>query len=365
MFDRLKNLLQTGKRTVGNLSDRYNPLDTQFRQNVAPQVRNDIVSRVNSVTRPIQQAPRQISNFAVNQARPIQQFAQRQIQRPIVQANLHPIQTIARGIQSQPRMSEMQTAKFKFGITPQNQITTGPIVDKIQSYRPKNVVGGFVADMALRQGFKPEEYRRTQQDIVAVNRGIATPEQTKLAQEAAGYALMDAGTFSVGTKSVSTIKQAAKQIALSKSESFIKNKISQVMGIDASKASKSLIADLTKEVNPQKVADVLNLLKSPAEKAAGYAKFAPAGKGTKSGGLKVPIKPNEVPPISPPNTPMVPKTATQSIVEGVGQGETQRGFVTTVKNSPNASPELKAGVKGTYTPKSNVEFFATADKGIV
>lgn len=51
-------------------------------------------------------------------------------------------------------------------------------------------------------------------------------------------------------------------------------------------------------------------------------------------------------------------------IKNVGQGERQRGFITTVKNSPNISSEVKSGVKGTYQRISNKTSFANADANI-
>lgn len=46
MFNKLKDLLEKGKRTVSSFSDKYNPLDSDFRRNVAPQAKQEIVNRV-------------------------------------------------------------------------------------------------------------------------------------------------------------------------------------------------------------------------------------------------------------------------------------------------------------------------------
>ena len=46
MLDRLKKLLEQGVRSVNTVSNNYNPLDSDFRRNVMPQVKQEIIQKV-------------------------------------------------------------------------------------------------------------------------------------------------------------------------------------------------------------------------------------------------------------------------------------------------------------------------------
>jgi len=65
-----------------------------------------------------------------------------------------------------------------------------------------------------------------------------------------------------------------------------------------------------------------------------------------------------------PVEPVVPETKNPlknpSLAESIAPGTKERGFVSSVKESPNVTKETQAGVSGTYKPKSNVKLMGEA-----
>ncbi|HRT84650.1 MAG TPA: hypothetical protein P5523_08435, partial [Bacteroidales bacterium] len=196
-------------------------------------------------------------------ARPVQQFAQRQIQRPIIQATLHPIQTLKRGYQSQPRMEEMPAFQEMFGVSPYPQLQgEDKLYNKITNWRPKNKTLRSATNFILGS---PEENQKIREAFKAINRGQATEEQRKIARS--GIENKFLWGIGGGTKSVNTIDQAAKTIAKSKSAVVIGDVLKKTLGIESNKVGKSLIKDLISESDPKKVKNIVNLLKPASQKA--------------------------------------------------------------------------------------------------
>jgi hypothetical protein len=186
---------------------------------------------------------------------------------PTIQANLHPITSIKKAYSEQPPISQMSINKLNFGITPQNQLTTNPIVEKIRSYQPQNKVLRFGYNQLFNQGSNPEDFKKIQQAIVAEGKGSATPEQKQLAQSGATNTILNAGFMSGGVGVSRDLESAAKLIANTKSANTIKGVLKESFGIEAQKAGKSFIKDLITETNPEKVKNMIELLKPVSQKA--------------------------------------------------------------------------------------------------
>ena len=304
---------------------------------IKPTVQRNI-QNYQKVTRPVQQ-------FTQRQTSQIKPFVQKQTQRPIVQANLHPFTTFKKGYQSQPRMEEMPIIQAMHGTNPYPKLQgEDKLYNKITNWRPKNKVLNVASNFVLGS---PEENQKIREAFRTINLKQETPEQRKLARQATENTLL--WGVSGGLKPVAKLEQAAADIAKTKSPAVIRNTISKVTGIEANKVGKSLIDDLVNEANSKKVADVLNLLKPKAEKAAQYV--TQGIKGAKQGAKTPPVEVLSQKGVTPPLSPKNVQSGVGTSVPPAGKG-IERGFSKTIKTAQGLPDEIQ-NLKSTYTPITN------------
>lgn len=133
------------------------------------------------------------------------------------------------------------------------------------NYEPKNKVAKFAVDTML--GTKEERQLASQADQVNFGKKVLSPEENRLAKTQNYNAQMDALDIG-GVKSNGTLKQIAGDIAKSKSLGAIKSKVKSILGenLNLKGVGKTVWNTLKDETNPQKVQDILELMRPKASK---------------------------------------------------------------------------------------------------
>lgn len=209
-------------------------------------------SQVRNVAEPIVQPIARIPQ----QVKP---FVQQQIQRPMVQANLRPIQTLKAGYNSQPKMEGLVGTKVRYNINPMTNepVQLKPVAQKIANWQPKNKVAKFAYNLVN----DPEYNKSAQESIVAANKGIASPEQQKTAKIAAMNATLDTGGFTAGLaknvgKGAKIVEKTTTipRIPLQEQPATAKIRLSQPNQTPTPIAPEGISFDVNGYVNRQKVA---------------------------------------------------------------------------------------------------------------